>query len=64
MGASILVNLNYTFTANVEKVELTVSANLNGTGNTLGVSWDAASGGGGTADQQAQFQNILAANWQ
>jgi Ca2+-binding RTX toxin-like protein len=29
-----------------------------------GLSWDAASGGGGTADQQAQFQGIIAANWQ
>jgi Ca2+-binding RTX toxin-like protein len=29
-----------------------------------GLSWDAASGGGGTAQQQAQFQAILAANWQ
>jgi len=29
-----------------------------------GVSWDAASGGGGTADQQTQFQGIIAASWQ
>ncbi|MDH5670496.1 MAG: hypothetical protein OEY86_21045, partial [Nitrospira sp.] len=29
-----------------------------------GLSWDAAAGGAGTAQQQAQFQGILAANWQ
>ena len=29
-----------------------------------GLSWDAASAGGGTAQQQAQFQAILAASWQ
>jgi Ca2+-binding RTX toxin-like protein len=29
-----------------------------------GLSWDAAAGGAGTPDQQAQFQGILAANWQ
>jgi Ca2+-binding RTX toxin-like protein len=29
-----------------------------------GLSWDAAAGGAGTVQQQAQFQGILAANWQ
>lgn len=29
-----------------------------------GVSWDAAAGGAGSAEQQVQFQGILAANWQ
>jgi hypothetical protein len=29
-----------------------------------GVSWEAAAAGGGTAQQQAEFQNIIAANWQ
>jgi Ca2+-binding RTX toxin-like protein len=29
-----------------------------------GISWDAAAGGAGTAQQQAQFQGILAASWQ
>ena len=29
-----------------------------------GLSWDAASGGGGTALQQAEFQGIIAASWQ
>ena len=29
-----------------------------------GLSWDAASGGAGDPGQQAQFQGILAANWQ
>ena len=29
-----------------------------------GLSWDAAAGGAGTAAQQAQFQGILATNWQ
>jgi Ca2+-binding RTX toxin-like protein len=29
-----------------------------------GVSWDAAAGGAGTVQQQAQFQGILAASWQ
>jgi hypothetical protein len=29
-----------------------------------GLSWGAAIAGGGTAQQQAQFQGILAANWQ
>ncbi len=29
-----------------------------------GLSWGAASAGGGTVDQQAQFQGILAASWQ
>jgi Ca2+-binding RTX toxin-like protein len=29
-----------------------------------GLSWDAAAGGAGTVPQQAQFQGILAANWQ
>jgi Ca2+-binding RTX toxin-like protein len=31
---------------------------------TTGLSWDAASGGAGDSGQQAQFQGILAANWQ
>jgi Ca2+-binding RTX toxin-like protein len=29
-----------------------------------GVTWDAAAAGGGTTQQQADFQNIIAANWQ
>jgi Ca2+-binding RTX toxin-like protein len=29
-----------------------------------GVTWETASTGGGTAEQQAAFQNIVAANWQ
>lgn len=29
-----------------------------------GLSWDAAAGGAGTAQQQADFQNVIAANWQ
>jgi Ca2+-binding RTX toxin-like protein len=29
-----------------------------------GLSWGAASAGGGTAQQQADFQSIIAANWQ
>jgi hypothetical protein len=29
-----------------------------------GLSWDAASGGAGDSGQQAQFQGIIAANWQ
>jgi Ca2+-binding RTX toxin-like protein len=29
-----------------------------------GLSWDAAAGGAGTVQQQAQFQGIVAANWQ
>ncbi|CUQ68183.1 calcium-binding protein [Candidatus Nitrospira inopinata] len=29
-----------------------------------GLSWEAAAGGSGTTQQQAQFQGILAANWQ
>lgn len=29
-----------------------------------GLSWDAAAGGAGTVQQQAQFQGILTANWQ
>ena len=29
-----------------------------------GLSWDAASGGAGDPGQQAQFQGIIAANWQ
>ena len=29
-----------------------------------GLSWDAAAGGAGTAEQQSQFQSILATNWQ
>jgi hypothetical protein len=29
-----------------------------------GLSWDAAIEGGGTVQQQAQFQGIIAANWQ
>jgi Ca2+-binding RTX toxin-like protein len=29
-----------------------------------GLSWDAASGGAGTPQQQAQFQGIIAASWQ
>jgi hypothetical protein len=29
-----------------------------------GLSWDAAAGRAGTVAQQAQFQGILAANWQ
>ena len=33
------------------------------TANT-GLSWDAAAGGAGTAQQQTDFQNIIAANWQ
>ncbi|NOS81120.1 MAG: calcium-binding protein, partial [Nitrospira sp.] len=32
------------------------------TSNT-GLSWDAASGGAGTAGQQAEFQGIIAASW-
>jgi Ca2+-binding RTX toxin-like protein len=31
---------------------------------TTGLSWDAASGGAGDPGQQAQFQGIIAANWQ
>ncbi len=31
---------------------------------TTGLSWDAAIAGGGTVQQQAQFQGILAASWQ
>jgi Ca2+-binding RTX toxin-like protein len=31
--------------------------------NHTGLSWDDAAGGAGTAQQQAQFQGILAANW-
>jgi Ca2+-binding RTX toxin-like protein len=31
---------------------------------TTGLSWDAAIAGGGTVQQQAQFQGILATNWQ
>jgi hypothetical protein len=29
-----------------------------------GLSWEALAGGAGTAQQQTDFQNILAANWQ
>jgi mannitol-1-phosphate/altronate dehydrogenase len=29
-----------------------------------GLSWDAAAGGAGTPQQQADFQNIIAAAWQ
>jgi Ca2+-binding RTX toxin-like protein len=29
-----------------------------------GLAWETASTGGGTAEQQATFQNIIAANWQ
>jgi Ca2+-binding RTX toxin-like protein len=32
--------------------------------NQTGLSWETASTGGGTAEQQAAFQNILAVNWQ
>jgi Ca2+-binding RTX toxin-like protein len=31
---------------------------------TTGLTWDAASGGAGDPGQQAQFQGIIAANWQ
>jgi Ca2+-binding RTX toxin-like protein len=45
------------------QVDQLIQAMAGFTQNT-GLSWDAASGGGGTAQQQTQFQDILAANWQ
>jgi Ca2+-binding RTX toxin-like protein len=45
------------------QVDQLISAMAQFTTDT-GLSWDAAAGGAGTAQQQAQFQGILAASWQ